>query len=231
MKKLSSGFTLIELLIVVAIIAILAAIAVPNFLEAQTRAKNARIVSDMRALGTAIETYIIDNNAAAPEAGKGGYPAVPLLFGKTGSWTGILNQAITTPIAYMNTFEIEDPYFQGQDVNSDERTFTYQAYTWRWPKAKPSAVPDSTVIPFNDGGLTDINGRTMTGTTFKDIFGMYRMWSVGPDKQWDNKTGAPTISSPAPVTMPYDATNGSISLGNIVRSQKGSGDQAWFKTP
>lgn len=60
MKK---AFTLIELLIVVAIIAILAAIAVPNFLEAQTRAKVARILSDQRTYATALETYMIDNSA------------------------------------------------------------------------------------------------------------------------------------------------------------------------
>ena len=54
------AFTLIELLIVVAIIAILAAIAVPNFLEAQVRAKVSRVKSDMRSLATAIETYRID---------------------------------------------------------------------------------------------------------------------------------------------------------------------------
>lgn len=60
--KLRTGFTLIELLIVVAIIAILAAIAVPNFLEAQTRAKVARVNSDLRSLATAIEAYRVDNN-------------------------------------------------------------------------------------------------------------------------------------------------------------------------
>ena len=63
MKK---GFTLIELLIVVAIIAILAAIAVPNFLEAQTRAKVSRVLSDMRTVNTALETYKIDNNKYPP---------------------------------------------------------------------------------------------------------------------------------------------------------------------
>src|SRR5690349_9257970 len=56
------AFTLIELLIVVAIIAILAAIAVPNFLEAQTRAKVSRVKSDQRSLATAIESYRVDNN-------------------------------------------------------------------------------------------------------------------------------------------------------------------------
>ena len=54
------AFTLIELLIVVAIIAILAAIAVPNFLEAQTRSKVSRAKADMRSLRTAIEAYRTD---------------------------------------------------------------------------------------------------------------------------------------------------------------------------
>ncbi|HPB31910.1 MAG TPA: prepilin-type N-terminal cleavage/methylation domain-containing protein [Candidatus Sumerlaeota bacterium] len=60
MKK--KGFTLIELLIVVAIIAILAAIAVPNFLEAQTRSKVSRTFADMRTVITALESYAVDYN-------------------------------------------------------------------------------------------------------------------------------------------------------------------------
>ena len=60
-------FTLIELLIVVAIIAILAAIAVPNFLEAQVRSKVARCKSDMRNLANALEAYFVDNNKYVTE--------------------------------------------------------------------------------------------------------------------------------------------------------------------
>ncbi len=65
-SRVARGFTLIELLIVVAIIAILAAIAVPNFLEAQVRSKVSRVKADMRTLATAIETYTVDNNKPMP---------------------------------------------------------------------------------------------------------------------------------------------------------------------
>jgi prepilin-type N-terminal cleavage/methylation domain-containing protein len=60
------GFTLIELLIVVAIIAILAAIAVPNFLEAQVRSKVSRVQSDQRSMATALASYYVDNNGYPP---------------------------------------------------------------------------------------------------------------------------------------------------------------------
>ena len=60
-RAFRAAFTLIELLIVVAIIAILAAIAVPNFLEAQMRAKLTRSKSDLRTCSVAWETYRIDN--------------------------------------------------------------------------------------------------------------------------------------------------------------------------
>jgi type II secretion system protein G len=56
------GFTLIELLIVVAIIGIIAAIAIPNLLNAIQRGKQKRSMADMRAVGTAVESYAVDNN-------------------------------------------------------------------------------------------------------------------------------------------------------------------------
>jgi type II secretion system protein G len=58
----NKGFTLIELLIVVAIIGIIAAIAVPSLLSAVQRAKQKRTMADIRYIGTALETYHVDFN-------------------------------------------------------------------------------------------------------------------------------------------------------------------------
>jgi len=90
------GFTLIELLIVVAIIAILAAIAVPNFLEAQTRAKVARMESDLRNLDTAIASYHVDNNRY-PRQGPEKTCNIAL--------EGL--PELTTPIAYLTSYPVD----------------------------------------------------------------------------------------------------------------------------
>src|SRR5213594_2279572 len=60
--RTQKGFTLIELLIVVAIIGIIAAIAIPNLLNAIDRSKQKRTMADIRSVGTAVEEYAIDNN-------------------------------------------------------------------------------------------------------------------------------------------------------------------------
>jgi general secretion pathway protein G len=56
------GFTLIELLIVVAIIGIIAAIAIPNLLNAINRGRQKRTMADIRTIGTGIEAYAVDVN-------------------------------------------------------------------------------------------------------------------------------------------------------------------------
>jgi prepilin-type N-terminal cleavage/methylation domain-containing protein len=70
MRARRRAFTLIELLILVAIIAILAAIAVPNFLEAQIRSKVAAARDEMHTLAAALEAYWIDQRAYPPNLVK-----------------------------------------------------------------------------------------------------------------------------------------------------------------
>jgi type II secretion system protein G len=99
------GFTLIELLIVVAIIAILAAIAIPNFLQAQVRSKVSRAKADMRSVATGLETYYVDNND---------YPMCNrYTSGGSGPELGRKNfhipNSLTTPISYITSYPM-DPF-------------------------------------------------------------------------------------------------------------------------
>jgi len=90
------GFTLIELLIVVAIISILAAIAIPNMLEAQVRAKVARVRADMYTMRTGLETYRIDNE---------GYPPAPYAFFPP--FPEAKTYLLTTPVSYLSGIPLD----------------------------------------------------------------------------------------------------------------------------
>lgn len=100
--KNKKGFTLIELLIVVAIIAILAAIALPNFQAAQTRAKVARVKTDFRTLNVALQSYRVDHND---------YPSDKIGAGWANDFYAFI--PLTTPIAYITAVPIDSPFDKG----------------------------------------------------------------------------------------------------------------------
>ena len=135
----AKAFTLIELLIVVAIIAILAAIAVPNFLEAQTRSKISRVLADQKTIATALESYYVDWNTYPIDGNNIYYPE---------GWI-----ALTSPVAYITTF-FADPFHDtkgnvydigtGNPEDPDNLLKTYPCTVWAISSMGPD-VDDSTV--------------------------------------------------------------------------------------
>jgi prepilin-type N-terminal cleavage/methylation domain-containing protein len=61
LNKKRAGFTLVEIMIVVAIIALLAAIAVPGFLRARKRSQASKVINDLRLISAAVDQYAIEN--------------------------------------------------------------------------------------------------------------------------------------------------------------------------
>ncbi|MBF0259678.1 MAG: prepilin-type N-terminal cleavage/methylation domain-containing protein [Desulfamplus sp.] len=85
-KKNQKGFTLIELMIVVAIIGILAAIAIPNFLQYQMKAKTAEAKTNIGAIRTSQEAYAAENDVyllAGPQPAAGGSTKVAFVAAGT----------------------------------------------------------------------------------------------------------------------------------------------------
>jgi prepilin-type N-terminal cleavage/methylation domain-containing protein len=123
------GFTLIELLIVVAIIAILAAIAVPNFLEAQVRSKVSRCKADMRSLLLAGEAYKIDNNKYMPD----NIPNKPDMA----SWC-----CLSTPIAYITSVS-QSPFKETKFAENKGYYFEYWCGTWQTVSGRTIFVYDA----------------------------------------------------------------------------------------
>lgn len=97
------AFTLIELLIVVAIIGILAAIAVPNFMNAQMRAQLARVKADFRTIQTAFQSYRVDNND---------YPEDN--WGPCQDYNAY--KRLTTPISYVSGLDVFKDYFTNESA-------------------------------------------------------------------------------------------------------------------
>ena len=139
----SRGFTLIELLVVIAIIGILAAIAIPNLLNALQRGKQKRTMADMRTLATAIESYNADNST---------YPtaACPNTIPET---TGALNSSSFT---VLRPTYIQPPFTDGWrnplHYGVDQGNYEYNISSFG-----RDGVQDAPVASLPCGTTTDFN--------------------------------------------------------------------------
>ena len=137
MKK-RKGFTLIELMIVIAIIIILAAIAIPNYLRMTERAKRSRVAGDFASLATSLEAYSVDwgqypntGTAYSEPFGKHTDTAAAAVaeVSKELSGNGTLNDAAgsnttitgeTSPVEYLKLgtiFAMYNPFIPNKDYN------------------------------------------------------------------------------------------------------------------
>jgi len=212
LRRSSTGaFTLIELLVVVAIISILSAIAVPNFLEAQTRAKVSRVKNDQRSMVTALESYAIDHNKYPPRKPS------PVLLSFTDAIGEVAGRPkdlsrLTTPIAYMTTVPID--VFE----NSLAPPFNQIDY---WDN----------LILF-DLGVGFLGAIRPVTPEAEWRAGRWGLVSVGPDgfmgltaaSQGGTNPSLKFEASPSPIFgsifSDYDPTNGTVSPGNVYRFQK-----------
>lgn len=194
-RKQNYGFTLIELLIVVAIIGILAAIAVPNFLNAQMRAKVARTQGDMRAISSALEMYVLDNNKYPNFMPPGG----PNDLGKYGL------KKLTTPITYISNAILWDPFMPDGKETNHGRDYP-PPYNYIYHDRETTGGPTSEWWKNYDP---------------ENKFQWY-LCSVGPDTLFYHPdTGGPRWNW----LISYQPSNGLASMGNIYLYGPGYGTE------
>lgn len=213
----STGFTLIELLIVVAIIAILAAIAVPNFLEAQVRSKVSRARADLRSLATAVEAYAVDNNKYPADYVM---PTLAIPADPRVSADSYFPPVLSTPVAYITSAQIPDAFvskslLQISSPNPIYYTYFYQCVRTSTAASVGQIVPEyQAQVPPMGAAAIGIKQNYGWGTTpaaagfWLTLYGGWKMGSLGPDREYSGASvGA------------YDATNGTVSTGDIWRTQ------------
>ncbi len=215
-NNVKTGFTLIELLIVVAIIAILAAIAIPNFLAAQTRSKVSKLKAEFKTLATAIESYCVDQSS------------YPIHYQATATYkqNGVFGDdayesnrfdVLTTPVAYISSMP-QDPFrFVGLGGAAAEQGIGYYLYTW-----------DKDCKAYAEIYHPGSEGPGPFGLVWHAS--LWALCSRGPNGKWDSSYDGYSVlpyldrspwSPNGDCSLgSYDPSNGTVSGGDIWRTSR-----------
>lgn len=201
--RAKGAFTLIELLIVVAIIAILAAIAVPNFLEAQVRSKVSRVKADQRTIATALESYMVDHNHYPEEVS----------LSNDGYLSTISLSRLTTPVAYLSSLAAMVDVFNQQMLAGLRegfemgQPFLYANYE-QFGTNRVFGPPT-----FKAWGLSSLGPDRALGPGI-GLIAPYAAYGEGIEYFM---SGAGDNTFPDALDSVYDPTNGTTSGGDIMR--------------
>lgn len=225
-NKHHSGFTLIELLIVIAIILILIAIALPNFLEAQSRARLARSKGDMRGIVTAVEAFRTERDALLIDFWDDGTPESGTRWREKLAKVGPNPQfeyntfdecfyPLTSPVKYMTSVPPDLWNDPKKDVGfgAGEKGQSY-IYFDNDPLFKNSH--DHAIDRFYPGNFVQLETHTRPLQE-----GEFAILSLGPD----GRIGIKSLTRDGQKRgYPYSPTNGMQSGGDIVFRSQGSPD-------
>ena len=207
-----TGFTLLELMAVATIIAVLAAIAIPNFLQAQVRARVARSNAEMAFLAIALESYYDDHCTYPLNTDQG----VPL---------GSDLHVLTTPVRYYSRLPF-DPFGDPERRTKGRVYFSYCNYDQVSPGGIIVREPKGRARRYrHPRGLGMMMGMEMemeqqqqptpkpTPKGYAEFRAQYILNSNGPDF----KDNYPMQEGPPLMLVPYDPTNGTTSIGDVYR--------------
>ncbi len=173
-RNRQKGFTLIELLIVVAIIGIIAALLIPNFLDALQKAKQKRTVADVRNTGTAMFSWLTDQVGAAAA-------------GQTATVDLSANYGSSKTVGALNSLLVPQYLQEVPQKDGWKRDYVYCLKTG-------TAVLEKQVMAIRSGGRDTVVATSYTVSPFDPTdYDQDIVWADGFFVRWPEKT---TVTGP-----------------------------------